>query len=689
MGIASRITNTGILYVNGIFDEVTYSSTNPAIKNLYNYTEQFDNAYWSLTNGATVVVNAILSPVGTMTADKIIETSGTSFWGVATNPPALFSTTYTCSIYAKAAEINQMTISFSVVPNSTSIFTLTGAGTISPGSATTCTITSVGSGWYRCTCTFTTLSSGSNLLYNVLITGSGTHAGTAGYGVYFWGAQLEIGSSATTYQGVAAAGVLVPPGFATSTTSNTIYVINIFDEVSGMIDTDGLLLYVNGSSNVYSGSGTQWLDLSSYKNNATLTGSPTYNAGTGGGSFAFNGSTQYAPVTAALLNTTYTGKTVFFVGRLNAAAWTSGVNQFRAMFGSASAPRNFNFYVYHDTGNSIYFHYSTPGSSFITNSVSLNTNTWFVAAVTQDATTSKVYLNGTEVYSVAGQTLNQYANGGEEAVGKADNYWYGDIAVCAVYSRGLSAAEILNNYNAFAARVGLTPTINTPSNRDTSNGTRYVTNYYDEFTGAPVVDSSLKLWLDAAQTASYSGTGSTWTDLSGAGNNGTLVGSPIYTSSNGGGLIFDTSKYVTLASAIALTGNFTISWWGYLTGTISNNQGIIYSGVTGNDINYFQGFVRLYSPTNGNQGISPTSTAANTWYNWSYVRSGTTLTLYLNGSSNTSGAVSVYTVNIAQLARGVAGSMTGTLPVIQVYDRALSADEISTNFNALRNRYGI
>ncbi len=688
MGIASRITNTGILYVNGIFDEVTYSSTSPVIKNLYTYTEQFNNVYWSLTNGATVVADAIVSPIGTMTADKIQETSGTSFWGVATNPPALFSTTYTCSIYAKAAEINQMTISFSVVPNSTSIFTLTGAGTVSPGSATTCTITSVDNGWYRCTCTFTTASSGSNLLYNVLLTGVGTHTGTAGYGVYFWGAQLEIGSSATTYQGIAAAGTLVAPGFSTRATSNTMYVTSIFDEVSGMIDTDGLLLYVNGSSSVYSGSGTQWLDISSYKNNATLTNSPTYNVSTGGGSFAFNGSTQYAAINTALLNTTYTGKTVFFVGRLNASAWTPGVNQFRAMFGNAGVSRNFNFYVHQSAANVVDFHYSTSGSAFFTGAVSLGTN-WFVAAVTQDATTTKVYLNGTEIYSVAGQTLSQYANGGEEAVAKADNYFYGDVAACAVYSRGLSAAEILNNYNAFAARVGLTPTVNTPSNRNTSNGTMYVTNSYDEFTGAPVVDSSLQLWLDAGQTASYSGTGSTWTDLSSAGNNGTLVGSPTYTSSNGGGLVFDTSKYVTLASAIALTGDFTISWWGYLTGTISNNQGIIYSGVTGNDINYYQGFVRLYSPTNGNQGISPTSTAANTWYNWAYVRSGTTLTLYLNGSSNTSGTVSVYTVNIAQIARGVVGSMTGTLPVMQIYNRALSAAEVATNFNALSRRYGL
>jgi hypothetical protein len=266
------------------------------------------------------------------------------------------------------------------------------------------------------------------------------------------------------------------------TTINTVHA-GTFDEVSDMIVTNGLLLYVNGSSDVYSGSGTTWSDLSPYNNNATLTGNPTYNAGTGGGSFAFDGSTQYAPVTTALLNTTYTGKTVFFVGRLNAAAWTPGVNQFRAMFGSASAPRNFNFYVYHDTGNSIYFHYSTPGSSFITNSVALNTNTWFIAAVTQDATTSTVYLNGSSIYSVAGQTLNQYANGGQEAVGKADNYWYGDVAVCAVYSRALSAAEILNNYNAFAVRVGLTPTTNAPVRREGIDGTLYVTGTFDEVTG--------------------------------------------------------------------------------------------------------------------------------------------------------------------------------------------------------------
>ncbi len=70
---------------------------------------------------------------------------------------------------------------------------------------------------------------------------------------------------------------------------------------------------------------------------------------------------------------------------------------------------------------------------------------------------------------------------------------------------------------------------------------------FDEFTGAPVVDSSLQLWLDAGQTSSYSGTGTTWTDLSGNSRTGTLTSGPTYSSANGGSIVFDgTNDYVEL-----------------------------------------------------------------------------------------------------------------------------------------------
>ena len=61
-----------------------------------------------------------------------------------------------------------------------------------------------------------------------------------------------------------------------------------------------------------------------------------------------------------------------------------------------------------------------------------------------------------------------------------------------------------------------------------------------------IVLNGLTLYLDAANTSSYSGSGTTWTDLSGNGNTGTIVNSPAYTSGVGGyfnfGPTLNTSK---------------------------------------------------------------------------------------------------------------------------------------------------
>jgi len=204
---------------------------------------------------------------------------------------------------------------------------------------------------------------------------------------------------------------------------------------------------------------------------------------------------------------------------------------------------------------------------------------------------------------------------------------------------------------------------------------------------AGVITSGLILNLDAGNSSSYPGSGTTWTDLSSSGNNGSLYNSPTYTSSNGGGLVFNGSNYVNLASTITMTGDWTISWWEYLTGTISNNQGIIFSATNSNDINHYAGGLRYYAP--GDECLSIGTISTSTWYNWVYTRSGTTMSLYQNGSLNNSQTVSVTTTYISQIARGNAGGMTGTLPTIQVYNRALTSTEVASNFNVLRSRYGI
>ena len=102
------------------------------------------------------------------------------------------------------------------------------------------------------------------------------------------------------------------------------------------------------------------------------------------------------------------------------------------------------------------------------------------------------------------------------------------------------------------------------STRLTNSGTYLVNGSFDEFTGIPVVNNSLVLWLDAGQPTSYSGSGATWTDLSGNGYNGTLTGSPTYSSNNtGGALTFNgSSQYVTMAGlASSAFTSITLSIW--------------------------------------------------------------------------------------------------------------------------------
>ena len=85
------------------------------------------------------------------------------------------------------------------------------------------------------------------------------------------------------------------------------------------------------------------------------------------------------------------------------------------------------------------------------------------------------------------------------------------------------------------------------------------------------------LWLDAQQPGSYPGTGTTWTDLSGNGNNGTLTNGPTYSSANGGSIVFDgVNNYcrITSSAITNLTNNFSVEIW-YKTN--NNNPQLWYS----------------------------------------------------------------------------------------------------------------
>jgi hypothetical protein len=173
--------------------------------NLSTYSEQFNNVDW-IKADATITANAIVAPNGTTTADKITEISSTAFF-IAGNLATLnASTAHTFSFYAKSAErsIARVLLGNSNFNQNYAYFNLsTGVTTTN---ATSSSMVDVGNGWYRCIVTDTTLSSTTNGVAgwigpsNNMINAYNTYSGTAGNGIYIWGAQLVEGTLPKDYQ---------------------------------------------------------------------------------------------------------------------------------------------------------------------------------------------------------------------------------------------------------------------------------------------------------------------------------------------------------------------------------------------------------------------------------------------------------------------------------------------------------
>ncbi len=166
-------------------------------RNLLTYSEQFDNAAWNKTISTTVAANAVVAPDGTATADTVTSGGAAGYIYPST---AIFAAaggaTYTYSTYIKAGTATSIQLLVAATATYTGTFNLsTGvASTITPN--TTVSMADAGSGWYRCVITCAAVA---NTVYTE------AQIGRVGLGLTFsiWGAQLELGSTATAYQRVA------------------------------------------------------------------------------------------------------------------------------------------------------------------------------------------------------------------------------------------------------------------------------------------------------------------------------------------------------------------------------------------------------------------------------------------------------------------------------------------------------
>lgn len=217
------------------------------------------------------------------------------------------------------------------------------------------------------------------------------------------------------------------------------------------INTNGLVMYLTaGKTNSYSGSGTNWNDISVGNNNDAILNGPTFSS-TNGGQFSFDGTNDYANVSNhPSLNPS---------SQITLSVWASCTNDasFRGII-MKSSDINWNdgYGMFQNNGLFTFFINAYNGTQVIT--VYLGTFSMANIVGVYDGTNLKLYKDGSLIGTGSSYNTAISNSSGLLDVGRgsgAFGYWGGIISEVAIYNRGLNSTEILNNFNKTKTRFGI------------------------------------------------------------------------------------------------------------------------------------------------------------------------------------------------------------------------------------------
>ena len=234
------------------------------------------------------------------------------------------------------------------------------------------------------------------------------------------------------------------------------------------------------------------------------------------------------------------------------------------------------------------------------------------------------------------------------------------------------------------------------------------------FSGPNLEVDGLVLCLDAANTNSYPGSGTTWTDISGKGHNGTLTNGPTFSSDNSGIIVFDGSNDTVTISANSDfdfgTGDFTIDGFFNKSATTANltlvcSENYYATGYNGNWIIRITNantiaFASYDGKSNEEYTEFSAPTTSGKWYHFAFVREGTGSNeskFYFNGVFVGSMTVSKSLSNagneglrIGEDNNWANAFMNGKISNVKIYKgKGLTATEVLQNYNSHKGRFGL
>jgi len=301
---------------------------------------------------------------------------------------------------------------------------------------------------------------------------------------------------------------------------------------------------------------------------------------------------------------------------------------------------------------------------------------WAQWSVVGDSSGSTFYINdnlvGTTTKSAHGNFHNFIGNTGING-----GQPFGHIGNTILYNTKLTQDQIKQNYDAL----------------------KHVYN-------PQLVTDGMLLRLDANETSSYSGSGATWSDISGNGNHMSLKFSPTYVSSTISYFDFNgTTQYAQGTGITIPSTSYTKSVWFWIDAYADNNIVSGYNGTGGHFL--FMGssvynkiFVGHHNqvPSFAPNFITYQSTASislNTWYNVTVTFNTTNgFKIYINGQLDSSHNMTLAhlgsgTTNLGAYSDSGGNYLNGRISKVYTYNRVLSATEILQNFNADRTQFGL